>query len=262
MLGDLHMAKIQMIGAACLLAGVTMIAGCGNKQQDPAYRSSGGEAEQFSMDKSKFELAKDPPYTAQTRYAAGLYAESEGRREQAIAQYDEALKLDPKHEPSLYQLAINYTAIKQYELAAETWQKYIKVTKEPANGYSNLGFTYELARQFDQAEAAYKKAISIDPKSEAAHVKYGLMLARHDQMEEAIKQWNVVLTPAQVQYNIGAVQEARGRRNEARIAYEAALALKPDFKDAQKRLDRLNGSAKLPAGSSTPQSNTAASVVP
>jgi tetratricopeptide (TPR) repeat protein len=249
-----------MIGAAVLVAGATLVAGCGDKNQDPAYRSSGGEAEQFSMDKSKFELAKDPPYTAQTHYAAGLYAESEGRRDQAIGQFQEALKLDPRHEPSLYQLAVNYTAIKQYDLAVETWQKYIKVTREPAIGYSNLGFTFELSRQFDQAEAAYQKAISIDPKSEAAHVKYGLMLARHDKMEDAIKQWNVVLTPAQVQYNVGAVQEARGRRNEARVAYEAALALKPDFTDAQKRLDRLNGSTRLPPGASKAQSNTAASV--
>src|SRR4051794_13592943 len=60
--------------------------------KSPAQARAKGEAP------DKFEAsAGDPPLTADTRFAAGQLAESQGDAARAITQYRAALKIDPNH---------------------------------------------------------------------------------------------------------------------------------------------------------------------
>ena len=123
------------------------IAGC-NSNKDSAAGVKGlsqDEADAMNSSRSKFDTPGDPAFTADTRFAAGQLAESQNVPGAAVEQYREALKIDPKHQPSLYRLAMVYTQQKAYPQAIETWRRYLAVTNNSANAYSNLGFCYELA---------------------------------------------------------------------------------------------------------------------
>jgi superkiller protein 3 len=189
--------------------------------------------------KSAFDTAKEPAIRAETRYAAGQLAESQDNPANAMRQYEEALKLKPDHVPSLYRLGVVAAQVKQYPKAIETWKRYLKATHDSANGYANLGFCYELSGDGKQAEESYQKGIDKDPKSQPCRVNYGLMLARQDRMTDAINHLRAVLTPAEVSYNIGSVLEMKGRKEQAKAEYQKALALDPNFHDAQQRLAAL-----------------------
>jgi cytochrome c-type biogenesis protein CcmH/NrfG len=51
----------------------------------------------------------------------GSWRNRRGRPVGAVEQYREALKIDPKHQPSLYRLGMIYTQQKAYPQAIETW---------------------------------------------------------------------------------------------------------------------------------------------
>jgi tetratricopeptide (TPR) repeat protein len=177
--------------------------------------------------------------TAATRYAAGQFAESQARPDKAIDQYRKSLELDPKYQPSLYRLAIVYCELNRFVDAENTWHRYIELTKTSALGWSNLGFTFELAGRPEEAQDAYQRGIAVDPKSVPCRVNYGLMLARHGHMGQATIQLQAVLTPAEVHYNLASIYEIEGRGAQAKEEYQKALDLDPGLTDAQTRLDAM-----------------------
>ncbi|MDP9175266.1 MAG: tetratricopeptide repeat protein [Planctomycetota bacterium] len=185
------------------------------------------------------QLPPAPPLTADTRFAAGQLAESQGHNEIAIKQYLAAIKIDSKHQPSLYRLGCLYAELKQYDNAIATWQDYVKATDETAAAYSNLGYCFELAGRNNEAEAAYHKGIAKDQSNLSCRTNYGLMLARHNRIPEAVRTWSPVLTEAEIHYNLASVYELDGRKFEARTEYEKALELDPKLGDAKNRLSSL-----------------------
>lgn len=226
--------KFRVIMAVAAMAGLV---GCSDNAAVKGL--SQDDADKLNSQHSRFDQDKDPQFTANTRFAAGQLAESQDDFPRAIAQYNEALKLDSRHIPSLYRLALVYTRQKEYPKAIETWNSYIEATDGSAEGYNNLGFCHELAGEADKAETAYKKGIAKDPNHVACRVNYGLMLARHGRTSEAIIQLQAVLTPAQVHYNLASVYEQQGRKEQAKIEYRKALELDPDFIDARTRLSAV-----------------------
>jgi tetratricopeptide (TPR) repeat protein len=192
-----------------------------------------------SKDENGFDRAKEPALNPQTRFAAGQLAESQGHLDCAIVQYDQALRLNPKHIPSLYRMGVVMTKLKKYDDAVAMWNRYIVATNNAAEGYSNLGFCYEMAADVDNAEAAYKKGLEIDAKSVPCNVNYGLMLARQNRQEEAEQQLATVLSPSEVSFNMAGVYEQQGAIARAKEELQKALAANPSMKEAQDKLATL-----------------------
>ncbi len=228
----------NLLSTAALLVPLTLIA-CTDNQQPNNPRNAD----------SNFENAPEPKVTAQTHFAAGQLAESQGNWPTALEQYQQALQLEPNHQPALFRLAVGYAKLQQYPQAIETWNRYIKATGGSAIGYSNLGFCQELAGDRKAAEAAYAKGIEKDPTCQPCRVNYGLMLARQGAVDRATVQLQAVLSPAEVQYNLGSVYQQQNRKAEARKAYLQALQLDPRFTAARQRLDQLNEPSSRPTAS-------------
>lgn len=234
--------RVPVLMGSMLLVAVATTPGCA--QQRPKVRpvTSMPDAEAARLKAEgdgSFDRAKNPSYTPETRFAAGQLAESQKDLARAAEQYRAALKLNPEHVLSLYRLGIVYTQQRQYGLAIDVWNRYVAATRSSATAYSNLGFCYELAGQPAQAERAYKEGIARDSASDPCRINYGLMLARQNRINEAMLQLQKALPPAEVHYNLASVYESLGRRDQARLEYRKALELKPDFEDAQARLDAI-----------------------
>jgi len=215
---------------AILLAAV-LLAGCQNTQT----ATNPGQV----PEDAKISEAKSPTINAQTWYAAGQLAEASNQPDKAIIHYGEALKVDPKHAPSLYRLGVMHAQRKEFSEAVDAWKKYIKATDNSATGWGNLGFCYELMFKREEAEASYKKGIEADPKDQLCRVNYGLLLARNNQINEALKQFEVVLSPSEAHYNLGSVYEQQKKFAQAKLEYTRSLELNPTFFDAQQRLASL-----------------------
>jgi Flp pilus assembly protein TadD len=66
-----------------------------------------------------------------------------------------------------------------------------------------------------------------------------LLLAKQNKIEEAIRVWQPVLSDAEVHYNLASVYEQAGRKQEAKVEFQKAVQLDPNFQDAKNRLAEL-----------------------
>jgi tetratricopeptide (TPR) repeat protein len=241
---------LSMLSMLFLLLCFAMIGGCHNKNDpnnpDKTSRSKSKadqkleQAQREAHQKpDKFETSEDPPLNADTHFAAGQLNESQGNFDRAIAQYQQALKLDPNHKAALFHLGACYTQAQRYNEAIATWQRYLKATNYSPAAYNNLALCYEQAGKLEEAEKTYKAGIEKDPADGTCRVNYGLMLARHGRIDDATAQLQTVCSPAEVQYNLGSVFEQQGNRVEARKRYQKALELDPRLMDARSRLAAL-----------------------
>jgi tetratricopeptide (TPR) repeat protein len=221
-----------------LIVAIAISGGCSADKNRGGQQQS-GSSNPLHANPSEFDVAKDPPITAETRFAAGQFAESQGRLDVAIEQYGEALKINPKNENSLYRLGVLYTQVKDYTKAIETWKRYVTVTAGTATAYSNLGFCLELAGKLPDAEQAFRNGIKTDPSNRACRVNYGRMLARAGRDSEAAQQFSAVLKPSDAHYNLGAVYEQLGRTTAAKAEYRQAIDADPTNTEAQARLSML-----------------------
>ena len=114
-----------------------------------------------------------------------------------------------------------------------------------ADGWYNLGYLQQQARQFEHALQSYERALAEGVSGpEEVHLNRATVLAEHLRRSEdalaALKaslHCNPRYVPALV--NLGNLHEQRGHRDDARGAYEAALALDPGQSLALARLPNL-----------------------
>lgn len=231
-------SMIRVFAFATVLFGLTA---CQSKDESASIKGlSADDAAKLNGERSTAWEGEDPPIQAQTHFAAGQLAESQGDFPTAILQYRKALALDPQLGAAMYRLGVVYSQMRAYPDAIKSWQSYVEMTQGSAIAYSNLGFCYEISGDPANAENAYQKGIAKDPKNEACRVNYGLMLARSGKIDDAKAQLGAVLTEAKVHYNLGSVFEQQGRKEFARQEYIIAIEKDPNLIDARSRLATLD----------------------
>ena len=241
--------------AAVLLTGAIVAAlsvGCASTHSDQKshddkamadaaqkYQILNGSTSDKQTADASADAAPEPQLNADSRFAAGILAETQGKLDCAAVQYDQALRLNPTHVPSLYRMGVVQTKLKSYDKAVATWKRYVKATGDIASSWANLGFAYEMAGDIENAEQAYKEGLSRDAQCAPCRVNYGLMLARQNRNVEAEVQLSSVLKPDEVSYNLAAVYEQQGAIGQAKEALKKALEANPNNAEAQAKLATL-----------------------
>ncbi len=225
--------RTQPIALATLLA--LAAGGCEHTQTTVASSPVGRIGAADASAASDFDAKPTPPVDAHTHFAAGQVAESRGDVDGAAVQYRAAVKLDPRAADALYRLGMILTAERKPDAPA-VWQQYVSATGGTAAAYSDLGFALDLAGRSAEAEAAFKAGLAKDGKCEPCRVNYARLLARRGQLDDAAAQLSAVLTPAEVQFDLGSVAEQQGDAATAAARYKRALELDPKLTDAQLRL--------------------------
>jgi tetratricopeptide (TPR) repeat protein len=190
----------------------------------------------------KISEVKPQPLKINTRFAAGQLDETQGHLGAATHQYEACLDLDPKYLPALYRMGVIYAEVKDFPSSIATWQRYITASNNAPFAYGNLGYCYELAGMPKQAAATYQKGIAMDYKNGPCRANYGLMLARQNKIQEAIRMWTPALTDAQIHYDLASIYQTNGRKSEAKAEYEQALACDPTLEDARTKIAQLDTS--------------------
>jgi len=144
----------------------------------------------------------------------GKVLRAQGKLDEAINQYHQALHIKP-----------NY-AITHY----------------------NLGNALLAQGKIDEAINEYRQAVHIDPNYAAAHTNLGGALATQGKLDEAIDCFRqaVQLEPdeAKTYYNLGHTLELKGSVDEAINEYRRALEINPNYRKAQEQLEATSAKQK------------------
>ena len=128
----------------------------------------------------------------------------------------------------------------RYDDAIAAYDKAIEINPDFANSYWNKSHTFWLAQRYEEAEASALKGTELDPKVAEAWLNLGTAQVKLDKKEEAIKSWEKVLgiNPDFVfaLNNMGNVLRELGQLEAAIEKCRRALELDPEFAQAMNNL--------------------------
>jgi Tfp pilus assembly protein PilF len=116
-------------------------------------------------------LALDP-YNVQALYGRGLIYQADKQHEQAIADFTAANGLTPQRVEPLLARATSYLAIDKTKEAASDLDEAVQADPNSAQAWSVRGVTYERLGDKAKAFTSYGRALALRPRDEA--VRSGL----------------------------------------------------------------------------------------
>jgi tetratricopeptide (TPR) repeat protein len=185
-----------------------------------------------------------------------LYTQA-GRVDDAIVQFDQALKVARDHQEALLYAGIAYMNKQEYDKALKYLDKEIKYYKNTSMAGANPsleqayyygGVAYWKKKDYDKALDYLNRALIIKSARSDTYLVIGRIYLDKKSYDEAIGAFSKALqfdpSYADALYGSGVAYEAKGEKTKALDAYKAALKSQSDFKDAQQAVQRLEKELK------------------
>ncbi|MBI4463915.1 MAG: tetratricopeptide repeat protein [Acidobacteria bacterium] len=173
-------------------------------------------------------------------YSLGTFLAGQGRVEEAIAHYSEALRIKPAYAEAHFNLGNALRSQGKVEEAIAHYSETLRIMPEHAEAHNNLGAVLVNQGKLGEAIAHYSEALRIKPEYAEAHYNLGNALASQGRIEEAIAHYSEALRikPEYVEahINLGAVLVNQGKLGEAIAHYSEALRIKPAYAEAHNNL--------------------------
>jgi tetratricopeptide (TPR) repeat protein/peroxiredoxin len=173
----------------------------------------------------------------------GLLAAREGRTEEAIGYFQEALKLSPDHLIALDNLGSAYRQQKRWDDARKTYERALEVSSNDAEANYGLGMVFaqndDTARAFDSLQ----RALKLRPIYPEALNNLGILYLRTKRRDQAVASFEecIRVAPAfdQAYLNLARVYVVEGTPDKARAVLVDLLKQHPGHEQAQKMMEQL-----------------------
>ena len=146
---------------------------------------------------------------AQAKNHLGILLAQQGRLEEAVGLFREALRLEPKY----------------------------------AEAHNNLGLSLHQSERLGDAIPHYLQALALDPDYAEAHNNVGNALKDQGRLEDAVSHYRraISLKPAypEPHHNLGIALAELHKTDDAMLEYRTALSLRPDYVEAYTSLGLL-----------------------
>lgn len=172
-----------------------------------AYRKLGDAAQAqrqfmlYDQNKETVPPRDDPLRSEVTRLNLGSVArirrgadlEQAGRIEEAVAQQEDALRVDPRAVQAHINLISLYGRLGRYDKAAEHYKAALAIDRGRADLHYNYGVLLLRQGRRDEAEAAFEQALRINPYHAEAHTNLGSLFEQEGRLNDALQQFTVAL---------------------------------------------------------------------
>ncbi|WP_226582850.1 tetratricopeptide repeat protein [Microseira wollei] len=178
-------------------------------------------------------------------YRQGVTFQQQGQLEAAIAQYQEAIRLNPNMAEAYLNMGAALAAIGKQPEAIAAYREAIRANPNLAEAHHNLGNAFAQQGKLTEATQEYTQAIRINPNYAKAHYNLGNVLARLGERQQAMAQWReaIRVNPefAEAYANLGVTLTRQGQRREAvEILKKARDLFKAQGKsDQAEQIDRI-----------------------
>ena len=178
-------------------------------------------------------LRPAPDQDAAIAYFNQGYAHGElGRHAEAIAAYDQALRLDPDNAAAYFNRGLARSHLGRHAASVADYGQALRLDPDNAAAYFNRGYDQGQLGQHAKAVADYDQALRLNPNDAVAYFNRGLAKKRLDRHADAIADYDQALRldpdNAAAYFNRGYARGELGRHADAVADYDQALRLDPD----------------------------------
>jgi Flp pilus assembly protein TadD len=222
----------RIIPAACLLAVLALVT-----HRQLSYWSS-------SYDLWSHALAvTEHNFIAQDNLGGALLLL--GKSDEAYPHFEAAAEINPRDPMSHSNLGAYLQERGRLTEAIGEYNTAIRLTSDRgllAANYANLGLAYREIGEEAKARENFDQALRLNPNQFNAYLGLGRLLERQGKLDDAIFNYSrlVELRPTDQGYlRLGHALQMASRPGEALAAYQEALKISPDLKEAQEAVDAL-----------------------
>src|SRR5215470_9783792 len=201
---------------------------------------------------------KQPPVTQPRTKSALAYINSgnayrtKNDLDRAIADYDEAIRLDPTYAVAYNGRGVAFRDRKDYDRAIADFSEAARLDPNFALAYSNRGLAYGFRRDFDRAIADFNEAIRVSPKFAMAYHNRGTAYREKKDYDRAVADYNeaIRIDPnfALAHFNRARMYGDRRDYNAAIADYNEAIRIKPVISTAVGQLGETHINAYVGRG--------------
>ncbi|MBI3097949.1 MAG: tetratricopeptide repeat protein [Planctomycetes bacterium] len=196
-----------------------------------------------------FRLVAPPQIPEEQREAYELHFNKayalmgQAKREEAVTEFQEALKAWPDSLEARQNLASLYLDMDQLDRCAAQYEELVHRSPEDARFAYNLGTVRLRQKKYPESIAAFQTALEHDPGSVDIRVNLAVAQTSAGRLDDAVKSLMKAqeLDPASaaIPYNLGQVYLLQGRKEQAREAFQRALVLDPNHKGAMSAIEQM-----------------------
>ncbi|MBI1891038.1 MAG: tetratricopeptide repeat protein [Burkholderiales bacterium] len=161
-------------------------------------------------------------------FVLGLICARQGRLDEAIERYRQAVALKPDVADFYSQLGMACAQTNRLDDAIQHFREAVRLQPELAACHNNLGTALKDRGDLDQAAAAFEIAVRLKPDYALAHNNLGNVLHAQGKRDAAAQCFRnaLAIDPnfIDARNNLGDVLEAQGRLDDAAACYLAVLA--------------------------------------
>src|ERR1041384_1928501 len=175
------MRRRQWLNHLAVIGLVVCLEGCAT-----APRQAGVD------DSSRFELDREAAQRADAvaHYGAGMIYHSQSSFDEALAEFEKAVELDPSNEDLAADVAREYLRRKQNSKAIALLEKSIVKNSDSTQLLYLLGYAYKAENQPDKALAAFQAIVRLSPAEITAYREVVVIYLTQNKRKETLKLLN------------------------------------------------------------------------
>ena len=166
----------------------------------------------------------------------GLVHDNQGKHDQAILDYNQAIKLNPTEAKGHYNRGSVYLAMRDYKQAIRDLSRAIELKSNYFDAFYNRANAYLAMGDYNRAIHDYSEAIRLNPKLVQAYNNRAGAYANKGQHDLAIRDFSqaIKLDPqnAEAHNNRGLTYLSKGQPDQAFRDYSQAIKLDPSYANA------------------------------
>jgi len=186
------------------------------------------------------EALKIKPYYVRTHNNLGIALREQGKLDEAISHYRTALRIRPQYVDAHNNLALVLKDQGNLDEAISHYRRALQIEPYSAEVHNNLGIALREKGKLDEAISHYRKALALDPDLTDAHHNLAVALTCQGRQEEAVAHFSQALRmrpdDAETHNILGNTLAQQGRLEDAVAHFEKAIAIKKDFAEAHNNL--------------------------